>query len=139
MNAERLDEIKARVAAATPGPWEWFGNVAHHDVYLSTKDRGRLYIMCFERWGMRNAKPIFRRDENGLGDRVEEIACFEVDYRQDFVGLQNPEAELIAHAPTDLQDLITALEAALFENADLREQLDMADARLAELDGRYTR
>ncbi len=37
-----LQEIRARAAAATPGPWGWFGN--DDRVYLATRHSGRLYV-----------------------------------------------------------------------------------------------
>lgn len=41
----RLAEIVKRAAAIIPGPWEWYGNTATDQVFLATKDRGRLFIL----------------------------------------------------------------------------------------------
>ncbi|MGI8309924.1 hypothetical protein [Saccharopolyspora hattusasensis] len=59
--SDRLDEIKARVNAATPGPWGWFGNTNVRNIYLSTKYWGRQVVMDLARWGMQFARPRFAR------------------------------------------------------------------------------
>lgn len=41
----RLAEIVKRAAAIIPGPWEWYGNTATDEVFLATRDRGRLFIL----------------------------------------------------------------------------------------------
>ena len=51
---DQLKEIKARAEAATPGPWRWAGNVDAYHMELTTVGRGMLYVMRFERWGMRS-------------------------------------------------------------------------------------
>src|SRR5690606_27785976 len=61
---DRLDEIKARANAATPGPWGWFGNTDVKDLYLATKQWGRHYVMGFRRWGMQSAQPEFAHNRH---------------------------------------------------------------------------
>lgn len=41
------ESIRARVEAATPGPWRWGGNVDNREVYLSTVAHGRIFIMRY--------------------------------------------------------------------------------------------
>lgn len=43
--AARLGAIRGRAAAIIPGPWQWYGNTATHQIYLATSDRGRLVII----------------------------------------------------------------------------------------------
>lgn len=63
-----LDAIEARAKAATPGPWEWYGNTDHHNVYLSSVRYGRQFVMGFRRWGMRSAQPAFAVGRTWEGD-----------------------------------------------------------------------
>ena len=55
----RLDEIRQREQAATPGPWGWYGNTDVQSIYLATKRWGRFTVMSFRRWGMQAARPMF--------------------------------------------------------------------------------
>jgi hypothetical protein len=41
----RVEAIRARAAAATAGPWRWFGNTAVDSVYLGTDHSGRLFLL----------------------------------------------------------------------------------------------
>lgn len=127
---EQLDIIKARAATATPGPWAWFGNTGVQSVYLATQYWGRHYVMGFERWGMRGAMPRFFKgrqtdlNENGIGrfdggvpstpktDPIYEVAPLARDaknpkvYREDIIGIRNPDADFIAHSRADIDYLI---------------------------------
>ena len=58
--ASGLDRIEEIAKAATPGPWQWYGNTKMHEVYLATVNRGRVYVMDFVRWGMAGAQPRFQ-------------------------------------------------------------------------------
>lgn len=42
--ADRISDIRARAAAAMPGPWGWYGNVDSHIVHLATRHSGRQFI-----------------------------------------------------------------------------------------------
>lgn len=115
----RLDEIRARLAAATPGPWRWEGNVDAKQVNLSTVDRGRLYIMSFFRWGMGGAAPYFRATkpgEHGMKP-VTDFVVREREYRGDVDHLDHPDAELIANAPADIEFLLGEVERLTVESA----------------------
>jgi hypothetical protein len=114
----------------TRGPWAWHGN-GTSSIHLATVDRGRTYVMSFQRWGMRSAQPTFqrsRRDEGMFGMiPAMECAHFEVGhrgsigitaakaddsvYRYDIVGLDHPDAILIASAPVMYEALVLARDA----------------------------
>ena len=82
MDAKRLSEIKARLAAATPGPWrQAIDDDAPRDIVATSNPRTSL--LC-----------IKENDRN----------CMAVIYKE-------ADAALIANAPQDLADLIAALEA----------------------------
>jgi hypothetical protein len=90
----RLDEIEARLAAATPGPW-WWRNTS--EPYLQGA-RTRI-VMAFRRMGTHAAQPQFR-DSDGLlvdGGKAN-LNAF-------------PDAALIAHAPADLAALLAVVKA----------------------------
>lgn len=140
----RLEEIKARLAAATPGPWGWYGNTDVHNVYLATQKWGRHIVMQFERWGMQSAMPMFfARDletvkalkngdlfagmstavtpKNGSVYEVCRSAETRDDdrvYRADIVGFRAPDADLIAHSRADLDYLVGAVDRVLELHAD---------------------
>lgn len=97
-------------------PWHWFGQKGY--VYeLATDRHGRLFIMGFERMGMRGAQPSFAHllpgDEHHLMTKATELAQLEQPYRGDIVGFDNPFARWIAAAnPHDVLELIKAFEDA---------------------------
>lgn len=102
----------------TPGPWRWFGNTNSKQIYLATPDRGRQYVMCFERWGMNSASPAFQCDDH-LMHRADELVTYEVFpdakspddprlYRHDIVDINHPDARLIAAAP-DMYEMLKTI------------------------------
>lgn len=116
-----VEPIRARLAAATAGPWCWFGDTKSRNVTLATIDRGRQFVMSFTRWGMAGAAPMFQRD--GFMRRVDEdgMAVYDVApnatsaddpkvYRENFSSLRHPDAELIANAPTDVAALLAEVD-----------------------------
>lgn len=114
MTDEDLKAIEDRAAAATPGPWEWYGNTKYTgNFYLSTKNRGRIFVMDFVRWGMRGAQPRFQKDH--LLVNGSELVNYEVKpgakrgdpqlYREDFIGILHPDAIFIAAARSDVAAL----------------------------------
>ncbi len=72
MTPERLAEIKARLAAATPGPWEVLHNSSSDVSVFSTSPHA---------------------GQKAVAWMAETLRC-------------EQNAELIAHAPTDLADLL---------------------------------
>jgi hypothetical protein len=107
-------------ATFTPGPWAWFGNRSG-GVYLATPDRGRRYVMGFQRYGMNGAQPSF--SVGSIMRPAAELVAFAVGdgtargfkqadkdtsvYRYDVSEIDHPDARLIAAAP-DLYDAALA-------------------------------
>lgn len=108
----------------TPGPWGWFGNASVKKIYLATTHSGRQMVMTFDRWGMKDAQPVFwpksRRAQARdlctfeVGDRgvVGHAAAkaHESVYRYDIAGIDSADARLIAASP-DLFAVAKAYEA----------------------------
>lgn len=123
--------IQQRADAATPGPWMWRGNVDVHIRLASRVGRGGEHtVMDFVRAGMQEAVPRFNRDgfmfrADGRHRGGENLPIFEVYpeaesrqhprvYRGDIIGLRHPDAEFMASARQDVEDLlayIAVLEA----------------------------
>lgn len=109
----------------TPGPWGWFGNARGNNIYLSTVNHGRRFVMQFNRWGMADAQPVFQ--VNGVMKDAKHLLKFEVGnpavtgieaaktddsvYRLDISGIDHPDAILIQHAPDLLEAAIAVLAA----------------------------
>lgn len=121
---ETPQQLIARVreyeAKATKGPWRWFGNTTVHDVYLSTVDRGRRYVMDFVRWGMGSAQPRFQvyrggheNPDDGIMTKASKLVEYEVEYRKDFTRIKNPDADFIAQSRADLPTALAMLEEAI--------------------------
>jgi hypothetical protein len=92
----KLDEIKARLAASTPGPWT-----------LSKPVGGERCI------GLRQDPPP--ETWNGMGYQsigaVKTLASVHASKRGTYYGdMFHANGELIAHAPTDLAALVQAVE-----------------------------
>lgn len=134
-----LNAIRAREAAATPGPWQWYGNTDVRDIYLATRRWGRQYVMRFARYGMSGAQPVFASgrtwepDPKSMADfdldfesgsgmvKASTLPIFEVApnatnrldpkvYRADLAGIRNPDATFIAHARQDVADLLAEVD-----------------------------
>jgi hypothetical protein len=133
----RIDEIRDRHDAATPGPWRWAGNVDAHHIELTTRDRGMLYVMRFVRWGTQSAQPMFQPLPIGAHSamvKATEVPIFEVAptatdrkdsrvYRGDLIGLRHPDADFIARARDDvpyLLDRLATVEALLSDALDVQ-------------------
>ena len=114
----KLDSLETLAAAATPGEWGWYGS-ADTEIYLATRDRGRLFIMRFVRKGMQGAQPLLQPIVKNRGMvRAMDHLIFEVApdatsrddprvYRGDIVGIRHPDAAWIAAAdPTTVGALI---------------------------------
>lgn len=155
-----LDAIKARTDAATPGPWGWYGNTDVQQMYLATKRYGRMYVMGFRRWGLQGAQPTFCVDRTWKPDPqsgddfghagtiapahelASRIVRYEVApnaasrrdsrvYRADLIGIKNPDAEFIAHARQDVDDLLAEVER-LRKDAEEREAMDPIRTAIAQ-------
>jgi hypothetical protein len=119
-----LDAIRARAAAADSGPWLWRGDTKYPGPRLVTRNssRGEHTIMDFCRLGMQHAQPRFQRPD-GLMDRADTpgLAVYEVCpdamraddprvYRHDIIGFRNGNAEFIAAARQDVDDLLAYID-----------------------------
>ncbi len=85
----------------TPGPWEW--HLSHDGVSLRTPNRGQLVIFdCGGRvtgHGLRFSKR-HDRDRAGLMYFARELVPADQRNRTGFVTIDNPDARLIAAAPS---------------------------------------
>lgn len=107
-----IAEIQTRTNKATPPPWGWFGNTNCHEIYLSTIDRGRLYVMQFVRWGMRGACPVFQKyNSDGNGEMFPAHELAPVDHNGSFTTISNPDADFIAHSREDVPRLLKLIKA----------------------------
>lgn len=96
--------------AATPGPWQWFGNTKVHDLYLATVHHGRRFVMQFARWGMQDGQPRFQVNDMMVDGST--LVRYERPYRKDVDGIDHPDARLIEQAPTVIRELLAALDEA---------------------------
>lgn len=130
-----IEAIRARRAAAARGPWHWSGNTDTQQLRLSNwiPGAGRCTVMDFARWGMQSARPRFI-DEHVLMVDGDTMATYEVApfatrrddprvYRGDIVDIRHPDAQLIAHAPQDIDDLLAEVDRL---NAELASKMDSA-------------
>lgn len=151
MTDDERKALREKALAATPGPWEWYGNTKSYDVYLATTHSGRRFVMDFVRWGMgaaaqprfqvtidgdasgggvmRSLKALADGDENAKTKALDLPQLgpkFEVDYRRQFVGIGHPDAAFIAAANP------AAVIALLDDNDQLRAEVERLDAALGE-------
>lgn len=136
---DRIEEIRARAAAAMPGPWIWKGNTEVQQIELISRAEGLWTVMSFERWGMRDAQPFFLGDDKFLHS-VKDFVVYQVCpdceskddprvYRQDFFEINHPDAQFIAHARQDVETLLAEIDRL---NTGITEQI--ASELPAELD-----
>lgn len=116
-HADRMAAIRAREAAATPGPWIWRTGEKFTTRLMSAKNMGQ-YVMTFIRRGMQSADVRF--NVNGIMRSAHTISVprREGDADWDDRTLDHPDAVFIAHARADIPYLLArnaALEAALEE------------------------
>jgi hypothetical protein len=118
----RLEEIRARAAAAQPGPWFWTGNVDSHNLRLASRASGLPTVIDFRRSGMQGARPRFGPGPGGFYMQdAHEVPVFQVCreatersdprvYRGDVVGFRNPNADFIAAARSDIDYLLGVID-----------------------------
>ena len=123
MTKEKLDEIRQRLNAATPGPWEWDVNSIHKTASLMTTHSGRYCVMGFERWGTQGAIPKFHvcdkyegpiRERGSQGMVRADKLLKSMPGREHHEGyddyISHPDADLIANAPGDIKALLDYIE-----------------------------
>ena len=93
---EWLDEVRADLDVATPGPWRW----RNTEEPLLVGARSRI-VMAFSRMGTQGAQPEFR-DADGLLTKAGKANLYSY-----------PDARLIASAPDRLDRMERALRAVL--------------------------
>ncbi|HXE63200.1 MAG TPA: hypothetical protein VN519_06640 [Bryobacteraceae bacterium] len=108
LTQERIDEIKARDAAATPGPWQWRYYGGKEDPQLTAPHSGLLCIMDFVRRGMHGAEPRFA--ERTKNDRGGIMRSFSEWWKRDMNHALLPDASFIAHSRQDVTDLLAEVE-----------------------------
>jgi multidrug resistance efflux pump len=114
MDAERLEEIKAREQAATPGPWEVVHNV---------DDYGRP-----EQWVFFNSHEEMERDSTVLNVANAEFIAHS---REDMPAV----IEALEAERREAEERIRQLEE---EVKDLRDELSLARHYILELGGKIT-
>jgi hypothetical protein len=118
---ELIETIRARRNAASKGPWHWSGNTDVHTLRLSNwiPGHGRCTVMDFTRWGRQSARPRFIEDlmmidaDTRVVYEVAPDAKARSDrrvYRGDIIDIRHPDAQLIAHAPQDIDDLLAEVD-----------------------------
>lgn len=122
MTRPDIEAIRQRADAAMPGPWAWHGNVENWTIRLASYNPPRRFgestVMDFVRWGMKRAVPRFQDERQWMrraGDDPMPVydVCRDCTdrahprvYRGDFVELRHPDAQFIAHARQDVDDLL---------------------------------
>ena len=136
----RLDEIKARAEAATPGPWRWRNSGG--EPMLLSRSPGLYVVMTFERMGMHGAQPVFRDPENpnvskpAGRENIYEFsdAAFIAAVREDVPWLLAEVARLTAE-----RDALAAQVARVEEVLDHWRTVDEGNAAYAERIGERSR
>lgn len=102
-----IEQIRARFAAATVGPWIWKGNTIDKSMTLMAARGWGEIVVDFWRWGMQGAQPYFRTD--GLLHQGRMIAS--QPYKQwDIIAIDHPDAHFIAHSWSDVRDLLEEID-----------------------------
>lgn len=117
---DEIEAIRARWAAATPGPWRWEGTLSSHGIRLvspASRVRPMRLVMGFERWGMSRASPVFQLPDLSV-KAAREIAVRHPKYLNDIQALEHPTAIAIAAAPADVKTLLRVVDA---QAAELRK------------------
>lgn len=132
---QKLEEIRQRAAARTPGKWRWFGNVKTRTIHLATEQFGRLYVLGFKRWGLQGAQPVFAKREGTNGGILFPATEFgEPDHNGDFT-LDHPDAISIQEAPTDVDFLLGLVDDMAASMRELeRIALESAQGDRVKLD-----
>ncbi|WP_163869534.1 hypothetical protein [Myxococcus eversor] len=104
---EKLAVIRARHAAATKGPWFWFGYLRSRSVGLHV--RGATSVIEFSRWGTQGAQPLFSV-EGILTDLPELVVPDTATGRGRVTDINHPDARFIAASWEDVRALLTRVD-----------------------------
>ncbi|CAM3640204.1 hypothetical protein G4177_06020 [Corallococcus sp. ZKHCc1 1396] len=105
--AGRLEAIRARHAAASRGPWRWFGYLSNRGVGLEGPG---ITVMEFTRWGMSGAQPLF--SVKGILHKLAELVVPDTAVgRGRVTDINHPDARFIAASWQDVQDLLGMVDA----------------------------
>ena len=111
-----LKEIRERVKKATKGPWRWDVNLNGKYVELESSNGWGDIVLNFVRWGMGGAG--IRFNVGGIMVRCDDERLAKVipgrEHHASWARvIDHPDASFIAHARTDVPELLDALEEAL--------------------------
>jgi len=108
---DRLEEIRARAQAATPGRWRWRGNACGHFVSLVAIDRLADYVLSFRRWGLQGTVPWFQRSTTESAGIVRAKLIPRTHYdHSTIVGIDHPDARFIEHSREDIDWLLSEVD-----------------------------
>jgi hypothetical protein len=126
---DKLDAIRARHAAASKGPWRWFGYLTSRNVGLHGP--GMSSVMEFNRWGRNGAQPAFT--VNGLLERLADLVVPDsAPGRGRVTDINHPDARFIAASWEDLRDLLGAVDALQVQVAELEREQERVRRGLRE-------
>lgn len=134
----RAKELDKR---ATPGPWKWDLRTSLRDAKIVTDHSGQYYVMCFERWGMQGAVPLFQvydkyegpvNERGSHGMRRADALARSYPGKEHHVGyddyIDHPDALFIVEARRLLPELIAAVEHLSAELTHTNAQLNDVQA-----------
>jgi hypothetical protein len=111
----RIDEIKARLKAATPGPWSWD--------FISDKNNGYIVGISFDKNNnqlLGNCDQYRDDDPMMIDDLI--YARFIGEHEASTCNYGDP--DFIAHAGADIAFLLSEVERLEAENINLQKALD---------------
>lgn len=124
LTAEKEAEIRAREAAARPGPWIWNANPCSKTISLESvaPSRWNETVLACMRWGMSGAIFVFN-NQHGLLEKAS--AYFKNFPKRDHHAnwaqtVEHPDADFIAHARQDVPALLDALDGERRRNEALK-------------------
>ena len=125
LTQEDRKAIRARIAAATVGPWGWWHR-PQTPAILAVPAHGLLVVMDAVRRGMQGATLRFAKRDPTAGGLLYKVEDMSPDYDprgSEFIEVNNPDAMFIAHARTDVEELLDELVAVEKDYAEAIEVL----------------
>ncbi|NNB86745.1 hypothetical protein [Corallococcus exiguus] len=116
---DKLEAIRARHAAASRGPWRWFGYLSNRDVGIEGHG---VTVMEFARWGARGAQPLF--SVKGILTALADLVVPDTaEERGRVTDINHPDARFIAASWQDGQHLLGMVDALRARVAELENAL----------------